>query len=476
MIFINDKPQFQKFQLPGSVGELYYAGIFDRSVESIFRTLDNGRFPVGLKGNFGLFFKNEGRVVFAVDHANTYNMHWRDGKVSHIYSSLREANDKHDPVMDRQRRILFGTTIGIKTIIEGIYRLEAGTYFEKDLKSGKEKIEPYIDLFNHEVDPNITLGDLSDITEQIIEEQTRNNFSLLWSSGTDSNCVYGFIRKLKRTDRCTLVSLYSDFSPSDERFQIKELENAYGVKTNYYNLRKYVGITDDVKNRIADPNTSSEFKLNYNRIWKGAQYEHSIFQKYISMVDLKITDTPMLTGEPGDLIFGSTHAKNFLNVLTQQPNISSKKLSELFVCGDMWLQRRKFFQWPNWWDKFLNSDPINLEAWGNAVDWFENHWNNTHSDKDIINKIDAIYYQFKAPKLLYGYSQFSDVKFVHPFLDYRMYHAIFKTPGHWRMKDGKIRRLSMELIKDYVDERPWTVWPKSGIELVFLPRSRNVEE
>ena len=476
MIFINDKPCFQKFQLPGSSGELYYAGIFDQTIESIFRTLDNGKFPTGLRGNFGLFFKNTNRVVFAVDHANSYNMHWREGKVSHIYNSLRLDDDEYDPVMDRQRRIFFGTTFGIKTIIKGIYRLEAGTYFEKDLKSGKEKIESYIDLFNHEVDPSITLGDLSDIVEQVIEEQTRQPFSLLWSSGTDSNCIYGFIRKLKRANECMLVSLYSDFSPSDERPQIKELENSYGIKTNYYNLGKYVGITEDVKSRMSDPTTSEEFKLNFNRIWRGAQYEHSIFQKYVSMVDLNITDKPMLTGEPGDLMFGSAHAKNFLNVLTQQPNISSKQLSELFVCGDMWLQRRKFFQRPSWWDKFLNSSSINLEAWEQAVNWFDYRWQTTYSDGDIVNKIDSIYYQFKAPKLLYGYSQFSDVKFVHPFLDYRMYHAMFKTPGQWRMKDGKIRRLSMELIKGYVDDRPWTTWPKSGIELVFLPRSRNVEE
>jgi hypothetical protein len=476
MKFINSTPQFKKYIDSTIDSEFYYQGIFDRSVSSIYQSLASGKFPYNLKGNFAFFFKDSRRVVFAVDHATTYNMHWDDTHVSHIYSSLRNEKSQENPLMVRQRQIFNGTTIGNDTVIEGIKRLEPGTFFEKDLISKTEKIEYYIDLFHHAVDNNLTLNDVSKVFETVIEEQTREPFSLLWSSGTDSNCVLGFVKKLNRIEQCTLLSLYSDASPSDEKPQIEELEKTYGVKTNYYNLGKYVGITEDVKSRMNNPQYSNEFKVNYHRIWKGAQWEHSIFQKYQAMFDLKLCHQPMLTGEPGDLIFGNTHTKNILNTITQRPETTKRELAELFVCGDMWLQRRKFFRYPPWWKKFLEDSSLNSDSWNMAVDWVVNHFPDLKNSEDIVNDLDAMYYQFKASKLLYGYSQFSDINFQHPFLDYRVYFTMLSIPGWWKIKNGMSRQISYDIIKDHVDPRPWKVWPKSGIELTFLPKSRNVEK
>ena len=245
-----------------------------------------------------------------MDHACTYNMHWSPDTVSHIFNSLRFEGEELNPLVVRQRQIFYGTAVGNETVVKNIRRLEPGTFFEKNLVTGEEKIDYYIDLFNHKIDPRLTLTDLSDIFETVIEEQTRTPFSLLWSSGTDSNCVYGFIRKLKRTEQCTLLSLYSDVSASDERPQIEELEKTYNVKTNYYNLGLYQGITDEIKSIIQNPDTDPQFIKNYYRYWRGAMWEPSIFSKYKAMYDLNLTDKPMLTGEPGDIIFGNFHTKN----------------------------------------------------------------------------------------------------------------------------------------------------------------------
>ena len=292
----------------------------------------------------------------------------------------------------------------------------------------KEKIDYYIDLFNHKIDPRLTLNDLSGIFETVIEEQTRTPFSLLWSSGTDSNCVYGFIRKLKRTEQCTLLSLYSDVSASDERPQIEELENTYNVKTNYYNLGLYQGITDEIKSIIQNPDTDPQFIKNYYRYWRGAMWEPSIFSKYKAMYDLNLTDKPMLTGEPGDIIFGNFHTKNILNTIIQRPHTTIRELAEIFVCGDMWLQRRKAWRYGESFEKFLQSSQLNSKSWNVAVDWIINHFPDLKNSEDIINSLDAMYYQYKVSKLVYGYSQFEDVEFRHPFLDYRIIEYVARLP------------------------------------------------
>lgn len=476
MEFINSKPYFKSYREDNCESELLYVGSFDQTVRSIFHTLDSGKIPYNLKGNFAFFFKNKKRVIFAVDHSCTYNLHWNSTNVSHIFTSLRQEDEEPNPLIIRQRQIFYGTAVGNNTIVKTIRRLEPGTFFEKDLETGQEKIDYYIDLFNHSVDTKMTMNDLSDIFETVIEEQTRDPFSLLWSSGTDSNCIYGFIRKLKRTEQCTLLSLYSDIAASDERPQIEELEKKYNVKTNFYNLGLRQGITDEIKSIIDDPNCDIQFKNNYRRIWGGAMWEPSIFSKYKAIYDLKITDKPMLTGEPGDLLFGNAHTKNILNTMIQRPQTTVRELAEIFVCGDMWLQRRKAWKYEEYFEKFLQSNYLNAKSWSTAVDWVVNHFPDLKNSEDIINSLDAMYYQYKAAKLIYGYSQFEDVEFRHPFVDYRIYFAMLRIPGIWKMKHGKIRRISNEIIKDYVDPRPWTEWPKSGIELIFVPRSRNVEE
>jgi len=53
---------------------------------------------------------------------------------------------------------------------------------------------------------------------------------------------------------------------------------------------------------------------------------------------------------------------------------------------------------------------------------------------------------------------------------------MLSIPGIWKMKNGKIRSISRDIIRNYVDPRPCLEWPKSGIELLFVPKSRNVED
>jgi hypothetical protein len=473
MKFLNVDPFFNSYQTLDVGFEFYYKGEFDRSVSSIVEDLKEGRFPTNLKGNFAFFFKDSQRAVFAVDHLPTYNMFWREGEVSHIFYELKKEGDTVDPIMIEQRKLLFGGTVGPKTIFKEIKRLEAGTYFEKNLITGEENVLEYIDIDTHHIDKNIDVEDISKIVESSIEKYTRDPFSLLWSSGTDSNCIYGFIRKLKREENCTLVSLYSSVATSDEKPQIEELEKSYGIKTIFYDLGAHTGLTDEVRQRYHDNDQCKDYKTNYLRFWDGFWWEPNLFQKYTAISDLGFSNNPILTGEAGDQQFGSRYAKMVLNLVTQIPHCSAKDISNLFLCLEVFSHRKKWYSPRNEWAKFLETNPYIEQAWEEVRSWIEKTWNKIDSGGDNINCSEILLNRLKTSRLLYGYTQLKGINFLHPLADYRLYHSIYKTPGTWKIQQGKTRRISKEIIKDYVDPRPWS-WTKSGIEVSFVPMSRNI--
>lgn len=470
MNFINSFPKFKQYQPDNLNFEFYYQGIFDRSIDSIIEELSKGKMPQNLKGNFSFFYKDQRTVIVAVDHLPNYNLFYTDTDVSHIFNSLKTKDSERNQVIAQLMNFTWGGSVGPETNYKHIKRLEAGTCFIKNLETNEFKVESYIDLYTHEIDNTISIGDISSIVENIIEEQTREPFVLFWSSGTDSNCILGFIRKLRREYLCQPVSLYSPNSITDERPHIEYLENAYGIKTQYIDLGKYIGITEEVKQRVANPETPGVYKENYYRTWGGFWYENNIFQKYTALHDLNIGSWKTITGEAGDQLFGSRFGKALLGFITQKPNYTSKEISELFVSSDVFRFNRSFIQRPQQWQSSLESNPNRLNSYETAVNWVEKTWNQLNSE-DTINKIELLQYLYKASHRTYNYGQLMNCNFVHPFADYRLFFNVFKTPGHWKIKNGKTRRLSLSIIEDYVNPGPWT-WAKSGIQLPSQQTSR----
>lgn len=471
MKFLNSEPKFALYDNKDSNSEFYYKGVFDRSITSIIATLDSGKFPDGLKGNFAFFYKSDRRVVMAVDHLPTINMFWRefDSVANHIFFSLRRKEEEPNDLIKCMRDSFWGGSVGVETTVKGIKRLEGGTYLEKDLESGITSVHRYLDLFTHEIDPSISKNDIAEITEQIIEEQTREPFNLLWSSGTDSNCILGFIRKLNRTDRCQLVSLYSDKTLTDERPQQQYLEEVYGLKALYINLGAYVGVSDDILNRLKDPNVSPIYSLNFKRTWNSFWWEPNIFQKYTALYENNLLHRPTLTGEAGDQIFGSRFGKTITSMLIQKPNVSTDEIAELFVLADAFRFIRSSYRMYDDWRSNLERTPFKMEAHLAAKEWVEKTWNKINCGGDIINQTELLQYLYKATHRCYNYSQLQGADFRHPFNDYRLFHTVFKTPGNWKVFNGKTRRLSLDIIKDFVDPGPWT-WPKSGVNVPMQKR------
>lgn len=462
MIFLNDNPEF--ILIKNTDYEFYYTGIFDQTVQSIIDTLVNGKFPFNLKGNFAFFYKDKQRVVFAVDHLPTINLFYTNEEVSHIFYNLKKSSFTPNEEIVMQIRFFWGGSVGTETSINEIQRLEAGTYFEKKLDSGEVKVDTYIDLFNHEIDTRLTHESISEIVEQVVEECTRDNFNLLWSSGTDSNCLLGFIRKLQRTDRCNLISLYSDRTLTDERPQIEYLAEQYKLTPYFHNLGNFSGRTTSSEIRFRDPKESIEYKTNFLRTWNGWWHESTIFQKFESVYDSGYIKNTSLTGELGDQLFGSRFGIVLLKHLAQNPNSTSRDIASVFVSADQFRFNNMFTKEFLQWKQSLESDPIRYQAWFSTINWVEETWNKINCDGDFINRIELLQYKYKGSHRCYNSTQFVNRCIINPFSDYRIFHAVFKTPGTWKINKGKTRRLSLNIIKDFVDPGPWN-WKKSGIAI-----------
>ena len=92
----------------------------------------------------------------------------------------------------------------------------------------------------------------------------------------------------------------------------------------------------------------------------------------------------------------------------------------------------------------------------------------------MINHIELLQYKYKGSHRCYNSSQFTNQPIINPFSDYRIFHSIFKTPGNWKISNGKTRRLSYNIIRDHVDPGPWN-WKKSGVAIPtqqIIPKSQ----
>ena len=476
--FLNDQPQFHLYTEPGRPQSgLYYKGQFDRSLGSIFNTLDEGGMVTNLRGNFAFFFYNEARLVGAVDHMPTVNLFYGmdDGRLlcSHIYTAIdREiTGGEFDYACQAQARFFHGGSLGPGTFNTAIKRLESGTYFEVDRHSHRVSIKHYLDVYSHQPDPSITMGDLSDILLEIIEERTRDQFNILWSSGKDSNCVMGFIRKLGRLDRCHAITLYSASNVSDERSNVEYLAERYGIQPRFIDLGKYIGVTGSVLAKASALPRESDYVENLARTWNGFWWEPNNFQKYSSVVDSDLAGNPTFTGEAGDQIYGSWFSLVIPLYMIQNPSYTSQDISEIFLKFSAWLFRAPSVKHPKDWLDHLSSSSTRHDAWRNMIDWIVHQWDRIDTGGDITNKIEILHYFSKASHRLYNYSQLIGVDFVHPFADYRIFQTIFRTPGIWKKSHRRTRGLSLDIIRDHVDDSPWNVWKwKSGI---FMPAAQS---
>ena len=470
MKFINADSFFRRYKKSGI--EFYYYGEFDTTIDSVLYFLENGDFPKNLKGNFAFYYKDKNRVVIAVDHAPTINLFYTDNKVSHVYHMLKDSTSIPNQEIEMQSRFFHGATFGTETFVHGIRRLKQGTYLEKNLRTGQCSTVEYIDLYNHDIDSSVSLLDLGDIVEDIIEKNTRNECNLLYSSGTDSNCILGYIKKLERTHLCNLISLYTNGALYNEKSQIDEILKIYNLSTTFYDIGKFVGKTTSAITRFNDPNETQLYKKNFQRMFAGSWNDSTIWQKFEAIHDTGNTNKITITGEIGDELFGPGPTLKMLRYIIQNPKFTSREIVILFLTIHIFRNRETFVREYDQWLVNINGNEYRLAAWENAIEYFTQLWDRLNKE-DIVNAGKLMQYHLMTPWRLFPYTQLSDIKFLHPFQDYRLYFNIWKIPGTSMFNNAGIaRKGSYEIIKDYVTPLPWQ-YKKIGPTYVAVEERLN---
>lgn len=453
MNFLNTDQRFQRYEKPGI--EFYYFGEFDMSIESIIYFLENNKFPNNLKGNFAFFYKDNNRVILAVDHAPTMNLFYTENEVSSVFHVLKNPQMLQNLEIEMQSRYFRGASYGTATSVHGINRLVQGTYFEKNILTGRCSTTEYIDLYNHDIDESVTLSDIGDIVEKVIDKNTNSKFNLLYSSGTDSNCILGFLRKLKKTDLCTLISLDTEGGWYSEKKQIDEILKIYNLQTTYHKIGRYVGKTSAAIARYNDPNESLAYKTNFERIFAGNYYDSTIWQKFESLYDTENLDKITLTGEIGDELFGPGIPLKMIRYIIQNPKFTAREIAVYHLSVQIFRNAETFVKEYDQWLVNVNADQHRLAAWENSVEYFIKLWERVNKE-DLFNAGKILQYHLMAPWRLMPYTQFNNVNFFHPFQDYRLYFLIWKIPGVKLFNSSGIaRKGSYEIIKDYITPLPW---------------------
>lgn len=465
MIFLNSSSQFKEVKTKNY--ELYYYGSFNIKVDDLILKLTEGKFPSNIKGNFAFVFKDKNRMILAVDHLPNINLFYGLGYVDHIFFSLiEELNKQKIPItsnnpIHRQIDLYWGGSVGEQTSYKEIKRVLSGCYVEI-FPDNTEKITQYRDVYTHFVDENYDINELSNTIENFILKTISNNqnkFGLLYSSGTDSNTILGFFKKLNLHKECKLISIKGEKEFQEESFYIDKISSSYGLQPNWYTL-PYVNNSEFRK--LADSTSDMDFKIAFHRTHSAFWKDSHAISKYLAIRGTNSQDCVVFTGEVGDQIFGSRFGKVLLKYIIQKPNYSVEELANLFASCDM----SRFKLMRAFGNDFNNSlTPSFKKSQEILIEWFVNIWNKIQTD-DLVNKIELLHYMYKGSHRVYNYGQFTDLKFAHPFSDSDVFDLVWKIPGKEKIGNiGKSRMLSYNLVKEHVIDLSWKL-PKTGVAIL----------
>ena len=237
MKFLNSQPQFNEFLTEDY--EFYIKGKTSIGYDEIIRVLRDGNFPNNLKGNFAFYFCDKNRIVVAVDHLPNFQMFYNEHFCGHIFVDVQDEMKKNQLSLTNNNRIiyqkvLFAGSVGDETSIKEIKIVPAGCYLEVT-PDKNSKITQYNNIYSHP-ERSFDLEELSNIIENFIKENTQGPFGLLLSSGTDSNTLFGFFRKLGIADQCSFISLKGEQEFSSEAPHIKEIADHYDINIDWQTI------------------------------------------------------------------------------------------------------------------------------------------------------------------------------------------------------------------------------------------------
>lgn len=457
MQFLNSYPQFRDY----STGEykFYLKGKTNLDHQFILEILRDGKFPNNIKGNFAFYFHDNNRIVVAVDHLPNYQMFYSEHFCDHIFLNIQEAIRKKELPLTvnenilRQTQLFWGGSVGDQTIQKEIKKIPAGCYLEKT-PDGTTKIVQYNNIY-YRPTGNFELEELSSIIENYIKENTQQPFGLLLSSGTDSNTIFGYLRKLGIEQQCSFISLKGQREYQSEAPYIQKIANHYDIFVEWLDVEEF---NPQKILQIDDIGYKSAYHRTYSAFWR----EPHILLKYQAIRQLNHSKKIIFTGEVGDQIFGSRFGKVLLKFIIQNPNCDVEEIANLFLNCDC--SRFNFVAKDNSFSSIFLLPSVR-DAYDSVKNWFIETWNKIETD-DLVNKIELMQYFYKASHRVYNYNQFFDLQFAHPYADGFLFDYVWRIPGNYKLgAGGKSRSLSYTLVKDYMVDWPWN-WTKTGVGII----------
>lgn len=457
MQFLNSYPKFDEFITDDY--QFFIKGKTNLNITTIIETLRLGEFPNAIKGNFAFYYKDKNRIILAVDHLPNIQLFYSNQFCGHIFLNVQEELRKNNlPITDNiqiitQTQLFWGGSVGEETTRKEIRKVPAGCYLEIT-PDNKQTIHQYNNIYSQPTG-DFSIEEFSTIIQKFIKENTQTPFALLLSSGTDSNTIFGFIRKLGLQDQCSFISLKGQREYVSEAPYIQKIADQYGVKIDWLEVGDW---NPQRSSKIDDLGFNSAYHRTYSAFWQ----EPHVLLKYRAIRELGHRDKTIFTGEVGDQIFGSRFGKVLLKFIIQNPNCDVEQIADLFLNCDCsrftYISRARDFS-------TIFHLPVVSSAYDCVKQWFIQTWNRIETD-DLVNKIELMQYFYKASHRVYNYNQFFDLKFAHPFADGEVFNYVWRIPGSYKLADGgKSRSLSYNLIKDHMVDWPWN-WSKTGVGIL----------
>ncbi len=462
MQFLNNYPKWDE-TITGEFS-FYRVGKPSISDTAIIDILRSGGFPSNIRGNFAFFFKDQNRTVAAVDHLPNYNLFYSNEICGNIFLRVQETRKEQGLPTTKnakiaiQIKLFWGGSVGEETTINEIKRVPPASYLEVK-PDGSKKIIEYRNIYSQPTG-DYNLEELSQLVENYIVDHTKSPFGLLLSSGTDSNTILAYFRKLGIEKDCKYISLKGNKEHNSEAPFIQQIADHYGIEVDWYNVGDWAGFNEQIKQNSSanDPSFVSAFHRTYSAFWT----EPHALLKYKAVKDLGFKNRVVFTGEVGDQIFGSRFGKILLKFIIQNPNADVEQIAQLFLNSDS--TRFNYAGYDSNYSAVLKLPPVQ-SAYNDAKQWFVTTWNRIETD-DLVNKIELMQYFYKGSHRVYNYNQFPDTKFAHPFADSYVFDYVWRIPGKYKLaQGGRSRILSYQLAKDYMVEWPW-LWPKTGVAVL----------
>lgn len=414
-------------------GDLYIAGRLSLEISEVSSSLDAGKFPKHLRGNFALIYISPTVSCYAVDHFGTIPLFYTDKVVGTYYIDVRNSivDPKVNELEQEMINVHGGYNFGKYTNIKGLLRVEPCTYVWNGVT------ERFISVLQRELNEFDPVH-CQELFKAAIDRCTGANNTLFLSGGKDSSTIAGC---MKHWDyNFNTISLYSSHQQYSEKKVVERLDEFYNIKTEYVEIEYSGKILNGLNDRFFS-------------FW----VENPFGAKRAAIKKLGLEQNTQITGEGGPLVF---QHKMPLTYAIQSPNATIKDYCKTLAIDT--ITNHKIAS-PN--VAYIWEDRIHLVE--KIADYYVEQYE-SFGDADYTNRLLHLQTVDTCAYRNFAYSQDNEITWTHPYFDWDfVYYVCNLAPKY---KTGKL--LFKESFGDFISTIPWE-YPKNGLSIPSRNKYRN---